>query len=499
MSTQNNSFRRMSVRAIVTWLAIALGGLSLLVLIELVVVTNWMHRANERMASASEGVRAAEQLDVALRAYNRERYLLARTGDNLHETELEKRTIEVNQALFTAWEHVDNEHESGLLKKIQTDAREFMARLQGSPASRANDAFAHYLEGAKEVDNIGEEVSQLINVNIDQANAARDESLHLEHLANLSALIVAAVLVISLAASLYWVRRVLYHPFGEMRETIARYTAGDVGTRATFDGPDELRIIAGQFNEMADKLAQQRETQLQFLAAIAHDLRNPLMALRLAAGVFEMRGADTPPEQLQHQLVVVRRQVERLDRMIGDFMDVSLVENGQFTLKMEPRDLRLFAHGVVELFRPTSTLHRFELSLPNESVPVLCDPTRMEQILNNLVSNAIKYSPEGGVVRVACENRGESVVLSIRDYGIGISPEDRKKLFTPFSRVGRSQSKIPGIGLGLSVTKRLVEAHGGHVELESTVGEGSTFYVHLPLFLGISSPEKTQSTVQYRT
>src|SRR6185369_2987165 len=158
MKTQPNPTRRMSVRAIVTLLAVVLGGLSLLVLSELVLVTFWMHQATERMASGAEGVRAAEQLDVSLRAYNREKFLLARTGDESHASSQEKIASEINESLAAARQHIDTEEEASLLKGIEAKVREFMTQPQIPSRSKDPSAFSAYLEGSQTVDNIGEEV-----------------------------------------------------------------------------------------------------------------------------------------------------------------------------------------------------------------------------------------------------------------------------------------------------------------------------------------------------
>jgi signal transduction histidine kinase len=133
------------------------------------------------------------------------------------------------------------------------------------------------------------------------------------------------------------------------------------------------------------------------------------------------------------------------------------------------------------MFEGSSPDHRLELDLPQEPIHAAFDPLRIGQVLTNLVSNAIKYSPAGGPVRVSLERADGSAVLAVTDRGLGISPEDRAELFQPFRRGASVQDAIPGVGLGLAASRKLVQAHGGTIEVESEPGSGSTFRVILPL------------------
>ena len=222
------------------------------------------------------------------------------------------------------------------------------------------------------------------------------------------------------------------------------------------------------------------DAEMAFLASVAHDLRNPLGPLKLASDIIT-RSEELPQrEQLQRILGVVGRQIDCLDRMIGDLLDAFRIEAGQLKVSMQTEDLREVAGGVVELFRFYAHTHSIQLSIPNQHLLVRCDRLRIEQILANLVSNAIKYSPEGGKVRLLMSETEREVVLAVSDEGIGISEEDLPFIFEPFRRAHDCAEIIPGAGLGLSVTRRLVQAHGGRIEVTSTLGEGSLFSVWLP-------------------
>jgi signal transduction histidine kinase len=166
--------------------------------------------------------------------------------------------------------------------------------------------------------------------------------------------------------------------------------------------------------------------------------------------------------------------------MISDFLETSRIEAGQLELVKQRCDARSLAVNAVELFRAGASIHELIAHVPDTPVDVVWDSLRMEQVANNLVSNAIKYSPAGGRVEVSVEQQGREVVLRVRDYGIGIPLEEQRTVFEPFQRGNVSRDMIAGVGLGLATARRIVEAHGGRMVLASSPGEGSTFSVYLP-------------------
>ncbi len=239
-----------------------------------------------------------------------------------------------------------------------------------------------------------------------------------------------------------------------------------------------MRRIAEQFDEMADALDRQREQQLTFLAAVAHDLKNPLTALKAAAQMAEREAEQ--PERLQRRLQVVRRQIDKLRRLVDDLLDVSRLEVGKLALDLQVADLRESIEEACELF-DGDPAHPIALQLPAEPVELAFDPVRMAQVFGNLLSNAIKYSPEGGPVQVRLHRSEREAIVEVEDRGLGIPAAELPRIFQPFRRGRSVAGEIPGVGLGLSASKKLVEAHGGSIEVESQPGVGSTFRVRLPL------------------
>ena len=165
--------------------------------------------------------------------------------------------------------------------------------------------------------------------------------------------------------------------------------------------------------------------------------------------------------------------------MIADFLDAAMIEAGNLELRVESCNLADVVRSAAELFEGSASRHELILALPPSPLQASLDPLRIEQVAGNLISNALKYSPQGGKVEVRLEQRADEVVLAVTDHGLGMSPEDQARLFQPFRR-GLSREDIPGVGLGLFVVRRIVEAHRGRIEVESSPGAGSTFRIRLP-------------------
>jgi signal transduction histidine kinase len=277
-------------------------------------------------------------------------------------------------------------------------------------------------------------------------------------------------------------RRLVYRPLLALGQGIDRFAAGDGSARVAPTGLPELMQTAESFNEMAARLDRQKHVFLTFLAGVAHDIRNPLAAMRMSVKL--LTSGEASSDQRHKTLVVIDRQVTRLERLVGDFLDAARIESGHLELRIQTVDARDLAKEVAELYASSSSVHHITLTVPDTPVALPCDGERISQVLNNLVSNAIKYSPQGGDVGVALTSRGGEAIFTIHDSGIGIPAAEVPLIFEPFRRTEAARGCAPGVGLGLSVARRIVEAHGGRIEVESTPGSGSTFRVHLPLAAG---------------
>jgi len=229
----------------------------------------------------------------------------------------------------------------------------------------------------------------------------------------------------------------------------------------------------------------------QFLSIAAHELRTPITVLLGSVQAVQRRGSreQTLDARYQRSLHVIEQQASRLADLITDLLDISRIQAGQFVLRRAPFDLTTLVQTVVAETQPTLERHTLLLQHPPEELMLNGDALRLEQVLRNLLDNAIKYSPEGGTITIRLGQQGTNVVASVSDEGIGIPQLAREQLFQRFFRAGNARAEqIMGLGLGLYVVHEIVTHHGGTVEVQSSEGIGSTFTICLPTALEVELP-----------
>jgi PAS domain S-box-containing protein len=241
----------------------------------------------------------------------------------------------------------------------------------------------------------------------------------------------------------------------------------------------------GAIANVRDVTLQKQEEALQntFISVISHELKTPVSIIKGFAGTLRREDASFSAEQYREGLDLIEDEADRLARLIQDLLDVSRLTAGGIRLELADFPLPRLAADVVRSFAPTAgESFEFELRFPDEMPPVQGDYERCRQVLANLVSNAVKYSPEGGTIRIGGWPEGEHAVCYVSDQGIGIPAEEQEAIFRRFYRVdNRLRRETQGSGLGLFLTRAIVEAHGGRIWVESQLGKGARFVFTLPL------------------
>lgn len=218
------------------------------------------------------------------------------------------------------------------------------------------------------------------------------------------------------------------------------------------------------------------------LSMLGHELQTPLAIIRGYTEMLSRMEGKWDEETLRQGLKVIEEESERLSRVMNQLLLASRLNSGAIKLEKEQVDLLSLAQKVVRRLSGLSQSHRFDFDFAADFPPVKVEPQLMEQVLTNLIDNAIKYSPEGGRITISGEKADQQVKISVKDEGLGIPPEELDHLFEKFHRVEKGLSrKIPGTGLGLYICKSIVEAHGGKMEAASQLGKGSEFSFTLPL------------------
>lgn len=240
--------------------------------------------------------------------------------------------------------------------------------------------------------------------------------------------------------------------------------------------------VAGVVLNIRDTTERQDAARLKddLLSVVSHELRTPLTSLRGFTELLLTR--ELPVDKQRHFLTILHSETVRLSALINDFLDLQRMQAGGQVYQFARTDLALVLRDMVDVFTPESGAHGLRLEVADTLPTVHADADRLRQVLANLLSNAIKFSPHGGEVTVGALAQGVEVLVWVADHGLGIPPEAVPRLFSKFYRVEHHETRqIGGTGLGLALVKEIVEAHHGSVWVESTLGQGSTFFFTVPV------------------
>ena len=351
-------------------------------------------------------------------------------------------------------------------------------------------------EGVFRISAIRNSLSELLNRE-DVAATTRSASAKREArravLVGIGALVAMGAMLVGFG---FFLARGIARPVRDVAAGATRVATGDLSIRLPEGGAAEIQQLTKAFNAMARSLEQgKRELETQneqlrqserlkseLVSIVSHELRTPLASILGYSSLLLKR--DFGREDTRRYLEVVQEQARRLASLVEEFLDVERVEAGRIALKDELIDLKPILLEEARLISNEAQSHRIDVSVNAEALSVRGDRDRIAQVFANLLGNAIKYSPDGGLIEVTGDVDEKIVRVRVRDEGIGIPDEHQARIFTKFFRGEARERGFVGTGLGLAVSREIVEAHGGRVGFRSAPGQGSTFWFELPLANG---------------
>ncbi|MEZ4645661.1 MAG: ATP-binding protein [Chloroflexota bacterium] len=326
----------------------------------------------------------------------------------------------------------------------------------------------------------GETVGWLVLNSFGEDDGDFADSPEADFLANLNSLTVWSALATAVIGLLFGVllARTISHPIRELKAATEQMARGKLGMQVSVRSSDEVGQLAASFNQMSTDLAHANQLRQQMTADIAHDLRTPLSVIQ---GYTEaLDDGKLPGSSEIYQ--AMHMQVKHLNRLVEDLRTLSLADAGQLSLhpfEVAPQDL--LEHAAL-VFAPQAEQKgvALQLDIPPDLPAISVDLDRIVQVLGNLVSNALRHTPAGGVIRMAAQGENEHLLLQIQDTGAGIAPEDLPHVFDRFYRGDKARSEGGESGLGLAIARSIVEAHNGRIRATSILGQGTTFTISLP-------------------
>jgi histidine kinase len=295
-----------------------------------------------------------------------------------------------------------------------------------------------------------------------------------------------AALAAAVVVSLFVSRRIV-EPLQELSSVSRRLAQGYYRERTSIRSDDELADLSQSINQLAEALEQTERRRLALLADVTHELRTPLTTIEgYMEGLIDGVIAPEP-----HIFAMLQHEAVRLKWLTEELALLSRAEAGQLRVSCQPTELPPLIEHVVAQFQPQFGAQdvQLRLQLPPDLPAIFADPNRLEQILINLLANALRYTPSGARVVLAAESHDYFVQIAVRDSGIGIAPEHLPHIFERFYRVDKSRArKSGGTGIGLTIARHLVYAQGGEIWVESPgLGQGATFYVTLPVYEAVTA------------
>jgi len=296
---------------------------------------------------------------------------------------------------------------------------------------------------------------------------------------------VVLVLIMSLGMA-YILAGKLTEPIAHLTEGAKAIGEGNLDTQIPIESTDELGFLAQEFNLMAVKLKELDQLKDDFISSVSHELRSPLSAI---SGYVELLRSkpleEIDLERREKALRIIQQSTDRLAHFISDILDLAKLKSGHIELARRPLDFNDLTEEILGLFQPLFEKKRLAIAndIPKDLPMISADVDKIRQVITNLISNALKFTPSGGKIRIGARNQSEFIEIFVQDTGVGVPEKAKEAIFERFKQVKEVRDQVEGTkgtGLGLAIAKGIVEWHGGRIWIESELNKGTTVYFTLP-------------------
>ena len=331
---------------------------------------------------------------------------------------------------------------------------------------------------------IDQKLRNLVRVSTEDRNTklqrSKDMSTQITNVFNIS-LSLAVILVIIIT---FFNTRKINLPINLLSERAKEVAGGKFGDPLNISSPPEIKELADTFNMMCERLQELDQMKIDYISHLSHELRTPLTVIKEASSMLQEGVFSKVPEKQEDLFVLIKAECERLILSVNRILDFSRMEAGKMFFSFQKASLRPIIEKNVLKLSPLIQKKKMDITLDiPEDIPSLrMDKERIEEVFENLLSNALKFTSEGGKITVSAKSNGENntIEISVSDNGRGIPEDGLMQVFDKFKRVDDKRGAIRGTGMGLAIVRHIINAHGGHIWVKSKVGEGSTFTFSLP-------------------
>jgi len=440
----------------VTWLVFALlaGGMMF--------ATYKLHHQNVKLQKENSDLQTTVMFELEVLSLGRE----IRTQPRIPESSF----VAADNYQQQLVQNADTQQKQSLILKIVQQYGEFQQKaLAGIAEGQVDLSYA-----------IFSDLQSLRAINTTQLAQTQQTALQINRISQWwgIVLLAAAGLFLMWGSLELWLR--IFNPIIALSRTARAIANGHMNVRAPVLRDDELGALSETFNTMANAMVEREKERMHFVATVAHDLKNPLVVIGGLAHLLDHKTTAATAQEQSEWLGLIVQNTRKLEQLIAELSDATQAATGQIQLNMQEVDLSQVVKKIIKEQAEAEKTH--ELQCEIQHVPKFeGDIQKIERVVMNLISNAMKYSTRGSQVAVQLHSNKKWVKLHVADEGAGMSHEDLKKIFIPFVRLEHTQDMAPGTGLGLLSVKKIVEAHGGKIRLHSELGKGTRVVILFPV------------------